>query len=478
MFRNLVFIEGKSKYLQIVEHIEKLINEGMLIEGSKLPSSRELSSILSVGRNTIVEAYEILNEKELVETIKGKGTFVLGNKVKVKNDWNINWRDNVNEYALIAEALDIVKSEDKCIKDMISFKSIAPPGELFEMEEFKRSFFNCMSKEGHKILNYGYAIGYRPLVEYLKNYMMDKGLYAKGKDLIVTNGFTEGLDMLLSAFTKPGDYILCENPTHNTALKIMRTRKLNIIGVNMEEDGMNVDELKKKISEHDIKFAYLIPSYHNPTGVVTSILKRNDIYNILKEAKIPMIEDGFNEELLYESTHIIPMAAIDGDNNGVIYLGSYSKILFPGLRIGWIYGDKNIIDILESVKRCRNIHTSFLDQGILYEFLNSGAFEKYIKKVRRIYKEKYEWTNKCIRENLRDVKIWGEGGLHIFIKIPNVDTRKLLKICYEKGVIYMPGDLFYIDHEEKETLRLGFTRLSYEDIEKGIKIIADSLKEI
>lgn len=478
MFKDLIFVDGTSKYVQIADHITKLIEDGMLIEGTKLPSSRELSSILGVGRNTIVEAYGILEEKEFVETLKGKGTFVLGNKIKMKSNWHIDWNTKTNRYAEIAEQLDIVKSEDKWKHGMISFKSISPPGELFDMEEFKRAFLNRISIEEHKILNYGYAIGYRPFLQYLNSYMIEKGACSKNKDIIVTNGFTEGLDMLLSAFTKPGNYILCENPTHNTALKIMKTHELNIIGVDMMEDGLDIDDLEKKIKDRNIKFAYLIPSYHNPTGVVMSISKRNKAYNILRENNIPIIEDGFNEELIYESSHAIPLTTIDGENNGVIYLGSYSKILFPGLRIGWIYGDKRAIEILESVKRCRNIHTSFLDQGILYEFLKSGAFEKYIKKVRRVYKEKYEFTKECIEKNIKEAEIWGEGGLHMFLKIKGIDTRQLLRVCYEKGVIFMPGDVFYINREENSTLRLGFTRLSYEEIEKGIEIIKEALETI
>ena len=110
--------------------------------------------------------------------------------------------------------------------------------------------------------------------------------------------------------------------------------------------------------------------------------------------------------------------------------------------------------------------------------MRSGAFEKYIKKVRRIYKEKYEFTKGCIERNIKEAEIWGEGGLHMFIKIKDVDTRQLLKICYEKGVIFMPGDVFYINREENNTLRLGFTRLSYDEIENGIKIIKDALEII
>ncbi|MGG5460424.1 PLP-dependent aminotransferase family protein [Clostridium sp. B9] len=529
MFKNLTFSGEKKKYIEIADYIRGLISRGVLIEGSKLPSSREISSVLSIGRNTVMAAYEILESEGLIETTKGKGTFVKSgvsnivnyenSKIKLvsnknnkgeNNSWEIDWSKSTNEYGKLAEKFDILKSEYKWEKGMISFKSIAPEGDLFNIEELKRAFLNRIALEKHKIVNYGYAVGYKPFIDYLKEYMGDKGAYSYDKEIIVTNGFTEGLDMILSSFTEEGDYILCENPTHNTALKIMKTHKLNIIGVNMTRDGMNIDDLKEKIKNKKIKFAYLIPSYHNPTGIVASIKKREEVYKILKEAGIPIIEDGFNEELLYESAPTIPLASLDRESNGVIYIGSFSKILFPGLRIGWVYGDKRIIEVLESVKRCRNIHSSFLDQGILYDFMISGAFEKYIKKVRKVYKQKYKFTKKVIEKYIPQAEIWGEGGLHIFIKIKGVDTRELLDKCYKRGVLFMPGDLFYVEsfknrvceekdiaieifqeknlnigkfedknigHENnaKDTLRLGFTRVSKEDIEKGIKIIGEEV---
>ena len=164
--------------------------------------------------------------------------------------------------------------------------------------------------------------------------------------------------------------------------------------------------------------------------------------------------------------------------SGVIYIWSFSKLLFPGIRVGWILADKNVIDILESVKRCKNIHTSFLDQGILYEYLRSGSFERQIKKVRKVFKEKYELAVECINKYINPTFIWGEGGLHIYIGIEGVDSRKLLDECYKKGVIFTPGDIFSVDYSCKNTLRLGLSRLSLNEIKEGIKIIGEVSKEL
>ncbi|MCY6355254.1 MocR-like pyridoxine biosynthesis transcription factor PdxR [Clostridium sp. ZS2-4] len=464
-------------YIQINNHIKEMIEKGMLPTGSKLPSSRELGKILNVSRNSVIKAYESLEDSGLVYTLKGKGTFVSDVKIISEDRWTIDWQNKINDYAIASEELDIIKTELKYKKGMISFKSIAPDETLFDIEEFKRAFMNRISIEGEKILNYGYAQGYKPLIDYLMEYMKSKGVNIANKDILITNGFTEGFDIVLSSLTEKGDKVICENPTHNTALKIMRLKGIDIIGITMEQDGLNAQELEKVLQQNQVKMAYLVPSYHNPTGIVMPSEKREKIYNIFKEYNVPIIEDGFNEELLHLSSHIAPMAAFCGEGNGIIYIGSFSKILFPGIRIGWVLADKGLINTLESVKRSRNIHTSFLDQALLYEYLKSGSFEKYLKKVRNFYKEKYNLAMELAEKYIPYEAILGDGGLHIFIKLRGINSREVLKKCYKKGVLFTPGDIFYTDNSGENTLRLGFSRVSEEDMEKGFRIIGECIKE-
>ncbi|MEW9096623.1 MAG: PLP-dependent aminotransferase family protein [Clostridiaceae bacterium] len=472
MFHNIKLEQGETAYGQIYSYIKEMIENGMLPGSSKLPSTREMATIMKVSRNTIIKVYEMLEDSSLVYTEKGKGTFVSKVDVNKNKEWHINWSGKINEFGKKAEALDIMKHEQLYKRGMISFRSIAPDESLFDVEELKRAFLNRVALEGEKILNYGYARGYKYLIEYLMKYMEEKGVNTKNKEILITNGFTEGFDIVLSSLTSKGDKILCENPTHNTAIKLMRLYGLEIIGLDINENGIDLDSLDEKLN-NDIKLAYIIPSYHNPTGMVMPFEGRERLYNKLKEHKIPIVEDGFNEELQYLGTHIAPLAAISGEENSVIYIGSLSKILFPGMRIGWIFADKELIDIFESVKRSKNIHTSFLDQAILYEYMNSGSFEKYVKKVRNIYKEKYELAKSLSETYIPNEYVLGNGGLHIFVKLKDVDARVLLDRCLKRGVIFTPGDIFYTDGGGKNTLRIGFSRNSLEEIKEGIKIIGE-----
>ena len=472
-------INDKEKiHVQIERHIKDNIEKGILKKGSKLPSTREVSKFLSISRNSVILAYELLESEGIIESVKGKGTFVAVENKSSKGDLHINWEDMISDYGNICEELDIVKNELPWKKGMISFKSIAPDESLFDLEKFKRAFLSVFSVEGDKLLNYGYAKGYKPLIDYLKEYMRKKGVDVENKDILITNGFTEGFDILLSTLTNKGDTIVCEEPTHNTAIKIMKSHGLNIKSVKMDADGINTKLLDEALNECSAKLVYLIPSYHNPTGIVMKGEKRQEVYKICEKHKVPILEDGFNEELLYSSSHVSPLASLCGSGNGIVYIGSFSKILFPGLRIGWILADEKLINKLESVKRTRNIHSSFLDQAIFYKYMESGAFKRYMKKIRKHYRDKYNFTLLQVKKYIPYEYILGEGGLHIFIKLKGVNGRDVLKECYKRGVVFMPGDIFYSNEDGAERIRLGFSRVSEEDIEKGIKIIGEVISEI
>ncbi|MEW8957148.1 PLP-dependent aminotransferase family protein [Clostridium sp.] len=464
--------------VQIENHIKESIENGILQKGSKLPSTREVSKLLKISRNSVIMSYENLESEGIIKSIKGKGTFVDTEAKTLKGNLTIDWGSMVNDYGNLCRDLDIIKTELPWKKGMISFKSISPDESLFDLEEFKRSFLNVFSMEGDKLLNYGYAKGYKPLIDYIKDYMKRKGVNVEGKDVLITNGFTEGFDILLSTLTTEGEVIACEDPTHNTALKIMKAHGLKIEGIPMNFDGIDEEALEKTLKEKSPKLIYLIPSYHNPTGIVMKGEKRQQVYKICEKYKVPILEDGFNEELLYSSTHVPPLASLCLRGNGIIYIGSFSKILFPGLRIGWILADSNLIDTLESVKRGRTIHSSFLDQAAFHKYMESGAFTRYMKKIRKQYKDKYNFTLEQVKKHIPHDYILGEGGLHIFIKLEGINGREVLKYCYEKGVVFMPGDIFYKDNNGEDTIRIGFSRVNEEDIETGIKIIGDVVKEL
>lgn len=479
IFSTLNINKDEPIYIQIEKHIIDGVKKGELKKDSKLPSTREVSKFLNISRNSVICAYEELESKGIIITKRGIGTFILLEGEIESYEYIIDYSEKINNYGKTLKELDIIKSELPYKKGMISFKSISPESHLFNLDDFKRSLLDAWTFEEANLLNYGYAKGYKPLIDYFFKYMIEKRVNIKNKDILITNGFTEAFDIIIGSLTKPGDIILCEEPTHNTALKIMKAYGLKIVQVKMDKEGLNLNALEKALEKYTPKFGYLIPSYNNPTGIVTKTERRTEIYKLFRKYSVPIMEDGFNEELLYSSSPIEPIASLAGEGNGVIYIGSLSKILFPGLRIGWIFGDNKLIDVLESVKRGKNIHSSFLDQSAFYYYLKSGAFNRYLKNVRKYYRDKYNLVIDMIEKYIPYEYVTGEGGLHIFIKLKdNINARKLLELCYKDNVLFMPGDTFYENGKGIDTFRIGFGRVSDEDIEKGIKLIGQNLKKL
>ncbi|MCM3213727.1 PLP-dependent aminotransferase family protein [Niallia taxi] len=478
MFNDFKLNQGRPVYIQLKEYLKRMITNGHLLENQKLPSTRELSVSLAISRNTVLTAYADLEQEGLIYAVKGKGNFVKSVETSKTPSIEVNWQEKMSEQALLAENLDLMKHGVRRRNQMISFNSIAPDEKLFDVENFKRAFLNRMAIEGDIVLNYGYAKGYKPLIEFLLHYMEVKGVDIKDKDILITNGFTEGLDIILSSLNKKNGRIICENPTHHSALKLFRMHGYDIDGIDMEDDGMDISMLQSLLTKNNYDFAYLIPSYHNPTGIVTSSEKRKKMMELFSAYQVPIVEDGFNEELRYSGAHLAPLAAFAGSGNNVIYTSSFSKILFPGLRVGWVLADKDLIYYLESMKRARTIHTSTLDQAVLYQYLHDGYFEKYIKKARSVYKKKYELALTSSKRYIPMKRITGDGGLHLFIELDDkIDARELLNKCSQKGVFFSLGNDFYTDDNGKHTLRLGFSRLKEEEISSGIKLIGQTIKE-
>ncbi|OAB40889.1 PLP-dependent aminotransferase family protein [Paenibacillus glacialis] len=481
MFKDFKLIAGRPVYIQVKDYMKHLIIKGALQGDQKLPSTREMGVLLQVSRNSVIAAYEGLEDDGFVYVVKGRGNYVAPSAPgTVKGSPRImDWKAHLNGHAMLAEELDIMKYGIRAEKGTISFTSIAPDEGLFDLDNVKRAFMDRMAVEGNVLLNYGYAKGYKPLIDYLHQYMEHKGVDMKGKDILITNGFTEGFNIVLSALNRKSGHVLTENPTHHTAIKNLKLHGFGIKGIPMERDGIHLGELEKALDEGEYDCAYFVPSYHNPTGIVMSPEKRQSLMKLMAGYDIPLIEDGFNEELRYSGSHVSPLIATAGAGNSVIYLGSFSKVLFPGLRVGWVLADQELIYYLESIKRAQTIHTSTLDQSILYQYLYNGNLEKYLKKARAEYKRKYELTLECCKQHVHYQALTGDGGLHLFVAFAEgFNTRELLEACRAQGVIFTAGEMFYTDGGGQHTMRLGFSRVADEDIRKGIEVIGKTAHKL
>ena len=199
LFKDFKVVKDRPVYIQLKDYLKKMIMKGHLLGNQKIPSTRELSELLSVSRNTVLAAYADLEQEGLIYAVKGKGNFVAKVDISNTSSVEIDWKNKLNTVTALADELDLMKHGVRWEKGMIVFNSIAPDEKLFDVENFKRAFLTRMSIEGDIVLNYGYAKGYRPLMNYLLHYMEMKGVDISNKDILITNGFTEGLDIVLSS---------------------------------------------------------------------------------------------------------------------------------------------------------------------------------------------------------------------------------------------------------------------------------------
>lgn len=467
----------KPKYIVLRDELRRMILSGELPTDAKLPSQRALMVMAGVSRNTVMEAYGLLEDDGLVEVVPGKGVFVQnGLAVPRRDDGRcFDWAVRINED--IARLTDYREHSGKINygdRSVISFSSLAPDHNLFAAEVFRKALNDIMAREGSILLNYGYVRGFEPLRRYLLDYLKSKGINHEGHELLITNGFRQGLELIARVLVKKGDTVLCEGPTYNGALGVFYSVGANIVAVDMDEEGMRADLAEQAIRQHHPAFIYVIPTYQNPTGINMSTARRRQLLELARKYSVPIVEDGFNEELRFYGA---AMASIKSMDTGgfVVYAGSFSKVLFPGLRVGWVLAPKELGRHLYHGKYNDDIHTGLLHQAGLYEYLSRGNFEKHLRYCRSVYKSRMAAALSALSANMRDLAEWSEssGGFCVWLKLKNnVNARTLLDKAVNYGVMYVPGDTFYPDGRGADHIRLGFSRLDEKSIGEGIARLA------
>lgn len=469
----------KPLYLQLRDEIKELVLSGEMAGGSKLPSSRELARILHVSRNTVEEAYRYLVDDGLLQVQRGKGTFVSQSLVfeeREEREGRIQWEKiltpAVQRYTQYRESIGRIQHGDRKV---ISFTSLAPDHHLFSVEAFRKCMNDVLSREGGVLLNYGYTRGYEPLRNFVGSYLKSKGIRGEEQELLIVNGFRQGMELVTKALVQEGDRVLCEAPTYNGAIGIFQSYGAEIVGIDMDDEGIRLDLLEKAIQEKRPAFIYTIPTYQNPTGMNMSLNRRRDLLELADRYGIPIVEDGFNEELRYRGEAFPSLKAMD-KKDLVIYIGSFSKILFPGLRIGWVMAPEAFMKYLVNSKYNEDIHTGILHQAGLYEFCSRGYFERHLRYSRRIYRVRLDAMLEALRIYMTGKAKWmeGTGGFSLWLEFPShVRTREWLQEAQERGILFVPGDVFYADGRGENFIRLGFSRVEPKQIKKGIRILSE-----
>lgn len=368
-------------------------------------------------------------------------------------------------------------------KDVISFAGGLPSEDSFPLDAIQTAFLKVM-EQGKSTLQYGVAEGYKPLREALCARMATQGMYAAPDEILVTTGSQQIIDLTSRIFIDPGDVVLVESPTFFGATPVFQSRGARIISVSGDKDGMDMEDLQRKIDEFHPKFVYVVPTFSNPEGKVWSVERRIELVNICRESNVLILEDDPYGALQFTNQKRYP-SIFSLDNNGqakgncVIYMSTFSKIVAPALRTGWAIGDPAVIDNLVSTKRVADTHSSSLDQQTLYQLLLDFDLDDHIRTISNQYGEKMKIMTDLLKKHAWPGAYWNEpeGGMFLWVELPkHIDTNQLLEIALREGVAFVPSAFFYVQEPKHNMMRINFTHANEEIMSLGLNILTNAIE--
>ncbi|AOL16226.1 aminotransferase [Sulfolobus sp. A20] len=386
-------------------------------------------------------------------------------------------------YLRTSEIRDLLKLTEG--RDVISLAGGLPDPQTFPVEEIKKIVNDILTNYYDRALQYSTTAGIFEFRKELVNLSRLRGISnISEKNIFVTVGSQEALFMLFNILVDPGDEVIVEAPTYLAALNVMRTRRPNFNSINVNDNGPDLDELEKKVREKvsdgkKIKLIYVIPTAQNPAGTTMNLDNRKRLLEIASKYDFLVVEDDAYGFLVFEGDSPPAIKALDKEGR-VIYTGTFSKILTPGLRLGWVVAHEDVIRELELYKQNIDLHTPSLSQFIAMEAIRRGVIQNNLPKIRRIYKEKRNVMLEAIQEYFPKDARWSKpiGGMFVFAWLPEkIDTTKMLEKALQKGVAYVPGSSFYADYSGKNTMRLNFSYPSKEQLVEGIKRLGETIKQ-
>ena len=369
---------------------------------------------------------------------------------------------------------------------IISFGGGMPSPVTFPRQQIIEIITEGIGEHGDKLLQYGTTQGLKELRSELRNFMEWRGVSVPSIDnILILSGSQQGLDMFGKVFIDEGDVVLIELPTYLAAINAFNPYNPEFVGLRMDDDGIIIDSLERILKElrskgKKVKFLYTVPTCQNPTGVTLSMERRKRLLELASEYDFLIIEDDPYSPILYTPIEVTPLKSMDTEGR-VIYLSTFSKILSPGLRLGWIVADDRIIEKFVLAKQGMDLCTSPLVQYIAYGALKRKVIQENLPKICALYKTKRDSMLEALETYFPEGCRWTKpiGGLFIFVWLPErVNTKELIQDCIKKyKVAYVPGQSFFVDGSGKNTMRLNFSYPAMDEIEEGIKRLGQAIKE-
>jgi 2-aminoadipate transaminase len=365
------------------------------------------------------------------------------------------------------------------LPEVISLAGGLPAPELFPIDEYRRAFEWVLESDGALALQYGPSEGYRPLRDFLAERLSRAGILCSCDDLLITNGSQQALDLIAKITLDPGDAVLVEKPTYLGALQAFNQYQPTYAMAGMDEDGMRVDEVEQLLSSgRRIKFIYAIPNFQNPTGRTMSLERRRQLVELAGHYGVPIVEDDPYGELRYEGEPVPSLKSLD-TTGCVIYLGTFSKILAPGLRLGWAVAAPEAMEALLHGKQPSDLHTGMAQQMATYEVIKNGYLEHHVQEIKTFYKERRDVMLRALEEHFPSDAHFTRpaGGLFVWAELPrHVDTRELLIEAVQERVAFVPGQGFHPDNSGTNTMRLNFSNVPPDQLREGVRRLGNAIQ--
>jgi 2-aminoadipate transaminase len=471
-------------YNQIAIQVRELIVRGALKVGDRLPANRELAKSLGVNRSTVTTAYEELTADGLITTRIGSGTFVSAvPQNRAPGAAEIRRRPSPMPWsALLAD-----QRRDEWMsgitrnsvgKNVVSLDYALPAPELFPVDDFRRTVDRVLRREARGFLQLGTSDGYSPLQQYLATHMKRAGVALEPGEILITNGCQQSLDLIRQILVRPGEEVVLENPTYPGAISVFCSQQSKYISVPMGPGGIDLEMLEDVLRQRHPKLIYLVPSFHNPTGVTMDLTARRRLIELAAFYRVPIIEDDIFGELRYDGVALPPLKSLD-EYGLVIYLNSFSKVGFPGLRVGWIVAPRIVIEHLHAAKQRTDLHASLLSQAVISDFVRQGLLTKHIRRCRKEYAQRRDAMLAALERYFPNEAAWNrpEGGMSIWVRLPeSLNASQILLQAIEQGVSFSPGEYFYSCTPQPNTLRLSFTMVNPSLIEDAVRRLGAIIK--
>ncbi len=457
-----------SVYRQVADCIAGLIEKSTIQSGERLPATRELAGLLGLNRTTISAAYAALEQAGLIQGHVGRGSFVAAKSLKTESDgpdWNTLLAGSEEFYSAPAATVEI------------SFTSSRPACEDFPLDTFRQLTRQVIEGEAAAdILQLGSPFGYLPLRRYLLNESVLEGSASAADDLIVTNGCQQALDLLARLLVRKGTPVVIEDPVYHGLLRVLGRAGADLLPVPVGPMGIDLEALEETIRRARPKILIVTPSFQNPTGSTMPLERRKRLIEVAGRTGLLLIENDIYSQLRYRGEALPTLKELDRSGSTIL-LRSYSKVAFPGLRVGWVIAPRPVIARLAEGKQTSDLHSDQLSQAVILRFAESGELNRHLERTRIAGAERLRTVLDACAAFLPEGTTWTrpEGGMSLWVDLPPMITsEQLLRRVVEKGVDFLPGNYFSSRAVQRHGFRISFGGLTPDSILRGIRIIGQA----